>query len=309
MKRDILTQLRATSGTISGEWLSSRLGLSRVSVWKHIQALKRTGYQIDASAKGYRLVKSPDTPFAWEFGDREDNIHYYDRVSSTMDIARELARQGSPEMSVVIAGTQTQGRGRLKRVWQSDEGGLYFTVVLRPAVVPQTSGRVVLYAATVLSKMIITQFDINAGVKWPNDILVNDKKLAGLLAEMEADFDRVIYLNIGIGINVNNNPTLNEPSATSIKNLLGEPVSRIGLLNTFLDLFEQSQMMAASPSAIEEWKKWAVTLGREVRVVTPRSVTEGGAEDVDENGGLIIRKKDGSRKTVVYGDCFHRDVV
>ncbi len=309
IKRQLLAQLRGAQGPISGEWLSSTLGLSRVSVWKHIQALKNADYHIDATPKGYRLIKSPDMPFAWEFGDREEHFHYYDCIPSTMSVAREKARQGSPEMTIVVAGTQTQGRGRLKRNWQSDEGGLYFTIVLRPTVTPQTSGRIVLYAATTLSKTLKTQFNINAGVKWPNDILVNEKKLAGFLAEMEADFDQVTYLNIGIGINVNNDPTFHEPGATSIRHLLGRPVSRNRLLISFLDSFEENLTAAASNQTIKEWKQWTVTLNRPVRVVTPRSVTEGLAEDVDENGGLIIRKKDGSQKTVVYGDCFHDDGI
>ena len=307
MKGQILKLLRNEAAVISGEVLSTRLGLSRVSIWKHIQGLKGMGYEIDATAKGYRLVKSPDIPFAWEFPGREDHIHYYERASSTMGIAREMARQRCPEMTVVVAGIQTKGRGRMNRLWRSGKGGLYFTLVLRPAVAPVNGARINLYAATVLARTLKEVFDIDAGVKWPNDILVDEKKVSGLLSEMEAEFDRVTYMNIGIGINVNNDPTHHESGATTLKHLLGRSVSRVDFLASFLDAFEANLSTAVSNQVIDQWKQSTVTLNRPVKVVTPRSVTEGVAVDVDENGGLMIRQKDGSIKTVVYGDCFHGD--
>lgn len=308
MKQAILKLLREDNQIFSGEALSARLGTTRVSIWKHIQGLKKAGYEIEATAKGYCLKESPDIPFPWECGLREKWVHYYDSVPSTMDVAREKARQGAPGMSVVVAGSQTGGRGRLKRVWRSDEGGLYFTLILRPDVTPQASGRIVLYAATIWPKVLKSLFGIEAGVKWPNDILINEKKVAGLLAEMETDFDQVSHLNIGIGINVNNDPFTREPGATSIKNEFRRCVSIKDLLIAYLDAFEADFKIAGSVSVIYEWKKQTVTLGRQVKVVTPRSVTIGIAEDVDDHGGLIIRKPDGSRQTAVYGDCFHNDL-
>jgi BirA family biotin operon repressor/biotin-[acetyl-CoA-carboxylase] ligase len=307
MKGKILKLLKNRTAVISGEALSRRLGLSRVSIWKHIQGLKGMGYEIDATTKGYRLVKSPDIPFAWEFPNREDRIHFFERVPSTMGIARDMARKGCPEMTVVVAGTQTKGRGRMDRFWRSGKGGLYFSLVLRPAVAPINGARVNLYAANILAKTLRDVFGIDAGVKWPNDILVDGKKVSGLLSEMEAEFDRVTYMNVGIGINVNNDPTHAEPGATSLKRLLGRSISLVDLLASFLDAFEASLSMALSRQVIDQWKQFAVTLNRSVKVVTPRTVTEGVAVDIDENGGLIIRKNDGSFKTVVYGDCFLGD--
>ena len=307
MKGKILNLLKNETTVISGEALSARLGLSRVSIWKHIQGLKGMGYEIDTTAKGYRLVESPDIPFAWEFPNREDRIHYFERVPSTMGIAREMARQGCPQMTVVVAGIQTKGRGRMNRSWRSGKGGLYFTLVLRPVVAPINGARVNLYAASVLTETLRDVFGINAGVKWPNDILVDGKKVSGLLSEMEAEFDRVTYMNIGIGINVNNDPTHYEPGATSLKYLLGRSVSQVDLLTSLLDAFEADFSMAVSNQVIDQWKQFTVTLNRSVKVVTPRAVTEGVAVDIDGNGGLMIRQKDGSIKTVVYGDCFHGD--
>ena len=307
MKQSILKILRENDQAISGELLSSRLGTSRVSIWKQIQSLKKAGYEIEATTKGYLLTQSPDIPFPWECATREKWVHYYDSLPSTMDVAREKARQGAPEMSVVVAGSQSCGRGRLKRVWHSHEGGLFFTTILRPDVTPQDSGRIVLYAATTWAKVLKSKFGIDAGVKWPNDILVNEKKIAGLLAEMEADFDLVTYLNIGIGINVNNDPLAYESGATSIKHELGRSVSIKNLFLAYLDAFEAHYQQASSIATIDDWRKMTVTLGRQVKVVTSHLVISGFAEDVDNHGGLIIRQPDGSLQTAVYGDCFHND--
>ena len=119
MKAEILKLLRAQTGVVSGETLSSALGVSRVSIWKHIQKLNQVGYRIQSGPKGYWLEHSPDTPFPWEFPARETRIHYFDETSSTMEIAKEMARKGCPDFTVVVAGRQNKGRGRLKRVWIS----------------------------------------------------------------------------------------------------------------------------------------------------------------------------------------------
>ena len=134
MKAEILNILRNQQDLVSGEHLSETLGISRVSVWKHIQKLRDHGYRIDASATGYRLGESPDELFPWEFYGRSERIAYYPEIGSTMDAAKELAREGCEPMTVVVAGRQTSGRGRLQRPWISDPGGLYFTMVLRPTV-------------------------------------------------------------------------------------------------------------------------------------------------------------------------------
>ncbi len=307
LKAQILEQLRKHEAVVSGETLSAILGLSRVSIWKHIQGLKGAGYEINATSRGYQLVKSPDTPYAWEFPDRLGRVHYYDRVDSTMKIAREMARAGCPPLTVVVAGAQTHGRGRMKRVWRSGKGGLYFTIILRPSVALAHSARINLYAAIILARTLNTMFAIDAKVKWPNDILVDEKKLAGLLTEVEAESDQVVYMNIGIGINVNNDPMPDEADATTLRKLLGHQVSRIKLLASFIDDFELDFSMASSKRVIDWWKQSTVTLNRPVEVVTPRAVTKGVAVDIDEHGGLMIRQRDGSIQTVVYGDCFHRE--
>ena len=304
-KGQILHLLRTEGDTVSGEILSTALGISRTAVWKQIRKLQEFGYAIDASAMGYRLDGSPDTPLPWEFPGREETVHYFPEVSSTMDIARKLARDGCPPFSVVVADRQTKGRGRLQRSWHSEAGGLYFTVVLRPSLPPLMSARVSFCAALVLVLTLENHFDVAAAVKWPNDILVKERKLAGMLSEMEGETDRIAYVNVGIGLNVNNDPSGVAAIATTLKKILGRPVSRIRLLQAYLEALEVRLATIEEADVIAEWKAHSVTLGRRVEIVTQRETVAGMAVDVDENGSLILQLDDGSCKTVIYGDCFH----
>ena len=306
MKGKILTELRSRKDIVSGEYLSSILGISRVSVWKHIHKLQDLGYNILSTSNGYQLIDSPGVLYSWEFPDREARIHYFSELSSTMDTAKELARKNCPDFTVVIAGRQTSGRGRLNRQWVSDDGGLYFTMVLRPNIPVALSSRMNFLASLTMAYVLREMYQIEAAVKWPNDILVNERKLSGMLSELEAEADRVFFINIGMGINVNNDPTGVEPRATSLKKLMGREISRIRLLSRFLDEFEDRLKNVDFENVISEWKQYTVTLRRQVRIVTQREVSEGLALDVDENGALIVKLADGSLKKILYGDCFHQ---
>jgi BirA family biotin operon repressor/biotin-[acetyl-CoA-carboxylase] ligase len=305
MKEKILNILRAEKEVVSGEDLSSRLGVSRVSVWKHIKKLQEVGYSIEATPKGYVLTGTPDVLYPWEFGDRASKIHYFDAVDSTMNIARDLARNQCPHFTVVIAGRQEKGKGRLKRTWRSSEGGLYFTIVVRPDMPPALSSRINFAASMVLAQTLQSRFDVRAAVKWPNDILVDGKKLAGILSEFDAETDRVNFINIGIGINVNNDPTPYEPTAVSLTQILGKPVERRELLKVFLDGFEHTIDDANLVNVVSQWKRYTQTLNRQVKIVTTREVAQGLAVDVDDDGALILKMPDGSLKRIIYGDCFH----
>jgi BirA family biotin operon repressor/biotin-[acetyl-CoA-carboxylase] ligase len=304
MKGKILTELRSRKEIVSGEYLSSALGITRVSVWKHIHKLQELGYNVLSTPTGYQLIDSPDVLYAWEFPDREAHIHYFPELSSTMDTAKDLARKNCPDFTVVIAGRQTEGRGRLSRQWLSDDGGLYFTIVLRPDIPVAISAKVNFLASLTLARVLREMYQVEAAVKWPNDILVGDRKLSGMLSELEAEADRVFFINIGMGINVNNDPTAVEPGAISLKKMVGREVSRIMLLSRFLDEFENRLKSVEFENIISEWKQYTVTLQRQVRIVTRREISEGLAVDVDENGALVLELNDGTQKKIVYGDCF-----
>jgi len=310
MKGNILDILKRQKGIVSGAYLSDNLGISRVSIWKHINKLRELGYTIESTSGGYDFQPSPDFLYPWEFPGREERIHFYQETASTMDRARELARQGCPGFTTVIAETQSKGRGRLKRSWLSEKGGLYFTVVLRPDMSPILSYRVNFAASLVLARLLRNMFSIDAGVKWPNDILVDDYKLSGMLSEMEAEGDIVSFINIGIGLNVNNDPSPKEQKATSIRKLTGKTSDRREILSLFLDGLEGTLTPGSSDymgmeRIVDEWKKYTVTLGREVTVATHGETFHGTAVDVDETGALVITETSGAIRKIVYGDCFH----
>lgn len=303
MKSRILSLLKSAEDVVSGEALSASLGISRVSVWKHIQKLHEHGYVIEATPKGYQLLTSPDIPFSWELPQREGLIHYFPEVPSTMDVAREMARKGAPHFTAVIAGRQTKGRGRLKRVWHSEDGGLYFTLILRPSIPLQWCFRINFAASLVLCRVLRQETGIDAQVKWPNDILVSGRKLSGMISEMEAEAEMISFINVGIGINVNNDPTYDEPTAISLMKLLEKTVSRKELLSHFLDALDIYLNKADFEKTIDEWKKFNCTLNKQVRVVSPSETLSGLAVDVDPGGALILELPDKSIKKVLYGDC------
>jgi BirA family transcriptional regulator, biotin operon repressor / biotin---[acetyl-CoA-carboxylase] ligase len=308
LKAKILSQLSQAKGAfVSGERLSGILGVSRVAVWKHIRQLQQLGYSIQATSKGYRLLSAPDTPFPWVFGPRSGRVHYYPEVHSSMDVAMELARGGCPDFTVVVAERQTQGRGRLQRVWQSTPGGLYFTMVLRPGIDPASSPLINLAASVDLAMVLESLYGIRAMLKWPNDVLVEERKLAGILSQMVADPDRIEFINLGIGINVNNDTRRVEPPAVSVAELApGREVSRALILERFWDVFERRLSAGNLNDVVAQWKQRALTLGRKVKVQTLKEVHEGVAVDVDPGGGLVVQSDDGERRTIIYGDCFHQ---
>ncbi|MFH1102806.1 MAG: biotin--[acetyl-CoA-carboxylase] ligase [Pseudomonadota bacterium] len=306
MKGRILEILKEADNTVSGETIGSRLGISRVSVFKHIQKLREYGYDIPSAPAGYRLLNEPDILFHWGFPGRETRIHYFRELGSTMDTARDLARNGCPGFTVVIAETQTRGRGRLKRIWHSDDGGLYFTMVIRPQIPLALCWQINFAASLTLVKILSTEYGIEARLKWPNDVLFKGKKIAGMLSEVEAEADALTYINVGLGVNVNNDVSPVEETAVSIKAILGKAVPRQRLLSAYLDAFEKRLDEGRLHETIPEWKRFSATLHRPVRIQTLQETVKGIAEDVDEDGALILRLKNGSKRRILYGDCFHR---
>lgn len=270
-----------------------------------ILELRESGYEIQTAGNGLQLIHEPDNPYPWEFPGRESTIHYFKELSSTMDLAREMARKECPDFTVIISEFQSTGRGRLQRTWHSDAGGLYFTIVLRPRLAPAHSHRINFAASLVLAKVLQQMFHLDAKVKWPNDILVNNLKLSGMLSEMGIEANKLSYVNIGIGINVNNDPMGKEPNAISLKKLLGTRIDRRKLLSSFLDDFQAVMSGSTLENIIPQWKHYTMTIGRHVKIVTIKESYEGVARDVNENGALILEQGDGSLKEVIYGDCFH----
>jgi BirA family biotin operon repressor/biotin-[acetyl-CoA-carboxylase] ligase len=231
-------------------------------------------------------------------------LEYRAALGSTQDLGRELAEAGAVEGTVVLAGRQTAGRGRLGRSWISPRGGLYFTVVLRPP--PEHLRALVIIAALAVARAMERLAGLQTSVKWPNDVLVAGRKVCGILSESELVGESVSYALVGIGVNVNADMAAYRETAalaTSVMTELGREVSREALAAGILNEFEALYLAAQAGEPIhQEWRARLSTLGKEVRVRFGEQVEEGLAEDVDSDGSLVLRRADGSRVTIAAGD-------
>ena len=313
MQDQILDFLRKNDGYLSGEELSRQLKISRAAVWKNIEELRKEGYDIAAVPHlGYRLTSVPDKLFPQEIQyhlktkQLGKNIVYFETIPTTMDHAFQLGVQGAEEGTVVCAETQTKGRGRLGRSWNSPKGkGIYMSVILRPAFSPSEVAQFTLLAAVAVREAIAKVSGVQAQIKWPNDLLVNQKKLAGILTEMSAEADRVRFIVIGIGVNVNTLLSHLPEEATSLKELTGKSISRLDLVREILISLEKwyEHLKAKGFSEImAEWKKFSCTLGNRIRIMDMDGQVEGEAVDLDEYGGLVIRRDNGVMVKRMSGD-------
>ena len=300
---------------VSGEAISGKLGLSRAAVWKHVNSLRAAGYRIEAvPARGYRLAEVPDRLTALELRpllnthDLGRELHCYDELGSTNDRAKELAEEGAEHGEIVVAEAQTAGRGRRGREWVSPaRKNLYFSVILRPELPPSRAAELTLVASIAICDAA-RQAGVDAGIKWPNDVLASGKKLAGILTELAAEPDRVHWAVVGVGVNVNARPE------DFPEELRGEATS---LLIERRSPAPRSLFAAACFTALEEWldrhaeqgfgvirdawRERSVTLGREVSVKTEGREIVGVAADIDAQGALLVRGRAGLER-VLAGD-------
>jgi BirA family transcriptional regulator, biotin operon repressor / biotin---[acetyl-CoA-carboxylase] ligase len=301
----ILKALKESTGYISGEALSHQLGISRVAIWKHIDYLRQNDYSIESSPTGYRLKSSPDLLLPCEFPGMEHRIHHFREITSTMGIAWDLARNGAAEGTIIIAESQSHGRGRLDREWRSYEGGIYLSIILRPQIIPAYAPRINLMAAVTIASTIKDLFNLKAELKWPNDVLIGGKKVCGILAEINAEMDRVNYINLGIGLNANTIISRYEENAISLRELMGKEISRKELCSSVLRGIAEMQTLLTEAELLEEWRELSSTLNRKVRITTSGETIAGRAIDIDGYGALIVRKEDSTLRHVFAGDCIH----
>jgi BirA family biotin operon repressor/biotin-[acetyl-CoA-carboxylase] ligase len=315
----ILSALRASSDTsVSGADLSQKLGITRAAIWARIQELRSLGYDIQASPHlGYKLLSSPDLLHADDLTSRMEktkvigrDIRVFQETTSTNDVIERLARDGVQEGVVVFAESQTKGRGRLGRKWLSPAGkGLWFSILLRPALRPQEATRITIASATALRRAVHKHTALHAGVKWPNDILINGRKVAGILTEMGAELDRVKYITLGIGVDANMNasdfPSDLRTLVTSLKIELGKPVSRAGLAVDILREFdfEYDRVCTGNFADVaDEWEHHCTTIGQTVRVQAQDRHIRGRAESLAEDGALLVRTEHGHLERIIGGD-------
>jgi len=315
----ILNALRAAGdGAVSGAELSHELGVSRAAIWARIEDLRSLGYDIEASPhRGYRLVHAPDVLHADDLISRLGKtkvigrgIRVFQETTSTNDVIEKLAHDGVKEGVVVFAESQTRGRGRLGRKWMSpSKGGLWFSVLLRPDLRPQEATRLTIASATALRRAIEEQTGLRAKIKWPNDILVNGRKAAGILTELRAEPDHIQYVILGIGVDVGLSPAdfpaeLRQ-AATSLKAELGRAVSRPELAVAILrELDRDYARVGASEfgALADEWEEHGTTIGHEVVISMGERRVRGRAESLGEDGELLLRTEHGRLERVVGGD-------
>jgi BirA family transcriptional regulator, biotin operon repressor / biotin---[acetyl-CoA-carboxylase] ligase len=324
VRTEILDILRTNSpAPVSGEELSAQLKISRTAIWKHIQVLKKEGYAIEAlPKKGYVLTSIPDKMLPAEIISKLKTkwlgrqVKYEESVTSTNEMGKTLANAGCVNGVVCVAEEQFGGKGRLSRGWFSPAGeGLWFSVVLKPPFMPDEAPKCTLLAAVAVVRTINEYAGVNAVIKWPNDILLEGKKLVGILTEMSAEFGHINYIVIGIGINVcvpkAKVPKELRESAISLADVSKEKVNRVDLLAAVLkNLEELYEMVLADGFApiLELWRQYSTTIGKEVKVIGPDMTYNGTAIDIDENGLLVVERDNGIIEKVVAGDVSIRPV-
>lgn len=317
-KSDILALLRNSKDYISGQQLCDQFCVSRTAVWKVINQLKEEGYQIESvTRKGYRLLSCPEVFSESEIASRittdwaGKKIYHYDKTGSTNIDAKRLAEEGAPHGTTVVAEQQNQGRGRRGREWESPAGtAVYMSIVLKPDFAPDKASMLTLVMALSVAEAITELTGLEAVIKWPNDIVVNKKKVCGILTEMSAELDYIHYVVIGVGINANN--SLSEfteelrKTATSLKIESGKSVSRAAMVERVLFYFEKNYDIFVRKLDLSElqeaYQKHLINLNADVKVLDPKGEYNGIARGINTTGELLVEKEDGTIEAVYAGE-------
>lgn len=322
MKEEILRLLRSADGYISGQELCNRFGVSRTAVWKAINQLKEAGYEIEAQQnKGYKLMAAPDLMTEAEIKSLmhtdwvAKEVLYFDTIDSTNTKAQELAEKGYPSGTLVVADKQESGKGRRGRSWISPSGtGIFMTLMIKPDINPNNASMLTLVAALAVAKAITSVTGEEAMIKWPNDIVVNSKKVCGILTEMNAQFDYINHIVVGIGINVHNESFPEEISQMASSLMIeagGKRFHRAQIIAETMSYFEQyydTFLKTQDLSAlVREYDELLVNRNKSVRVLDPKEPFDGKAMGITPKGELIVETWE-SRKLVSSGEVSVRGI-
>ena len=322
MKEEILRLLRSADGYISGQELCNRFGVSRTAVWKAINQLKEAGYEIEAQQnKGYKLMAAPDLMTEAEIKSLmhtewvAKEVLSFDTIDSTNTKAQELAEKGYPSGTLVVADKQESGKGRRGRSWVSPSGtGIFMTLMIKPDINPNNASMLTLVAALAVAKAITSVTGEEALIKWPNDIVVNGKKVCGILTEMNAQFDYINHIVVGIGINVHNESFPEEISQMASSLMIeagGKRFHRAQIIAETMSYFEQyydTFLKTQDLSAlVREYDKLLVNRNKSVRVLDPKEPFDGKAMGITPKGELIVDTWE-SRKLVSSGEVSVRGI-
>lgn len=303
MKSKILFLLKNSPDYVSGEYISSKLDITRSAVWKHIKALKNDGYIIEGvSKKGYKLISSPSCISSHEIKSNlktknlAHSICYLDNVDSTNKHAKQLAINGAKDGTLVISKTQFGGKGRFERNWVSPEGGIWASLILRPNIEPFNAPRLTLIAAAAITKTL-NNFNLDIKIKWPNDLLINCKKFCGILTEMSCDLDGIKYIILGFGINVNISGNMFPKDVTSKATSLyiesGENINISKLLCDILYTFEEMYNKFIDNNDISDtidlFRSKSMLIGKDIQVSSRLGSFTYTCVDISDNGELLVR--------------------
>lgn len=315
---EIMHILKEANGTpISGEELGKRLGISRAMVWKYISYLKEGGYEIESSPKkGYILKVIPDILYPEEIKNGLNttligkDILYFTDIESTNNFAKLIAQEAD-EGTIVIAETQKKGRGRLGRNWQSPKGTINISIILKPNISLDNAARITLITGLAVTN-VIRSYGLDARIKWPNDILINNKKICGILTEVNAEMEKIQFVIIGIGINanvdLNDFPAGIKEKATSLKDELNESINRVNFVQKLLYEFEQQYIKFKTQkfsNILREWITLSDTIGKEVAIMTPSKIVEGKVIGITNTGAISVKTKEGNKVNLIAGRCIY----
>ncbi len=302
------------------EQLVNETGKSQKEVENEFDTLEDEGYIINHTKLGYRLIKTPNLllPYEVKKGLKTKfmgkDIHYFKEVDSTNDVAKYLAQNGAEEGTVVVAEIQNRGKGRRGKTWISPPGGVWMSIILRPDIPPSRAPQLTLVTGVAVAETLKKELKLNVGIKWPNDILIGNKKVCGILTEVNASINKVNYVIVGIGIDMNVDVPLFPPDlqkgATSLKNELDTEINGAILVQKFLLNLEKlySQFTAGKfPDILNEWRFLSKTIGSRVEVRTRGKTVQGDAVGINKDGILILELDDGSLRKMISGECLHLD--
>ncbi|WP_040208390.1 biotin--[acetyl-CoA-carboxylase] ligase [Neobacillus jeddahensis] len=293
---------------LSGQYLAELIGCSRTAVWKHIEELRKEGFELEAVRnKGYRIIKTPESITADEIrlglttNIIGSNIYYEESVESTQKIAHHLSSENVPEGTVIIAEEQRSGKGRMNRTWYSPKyTGIWMSLILRPNIPLNNAPQLTLLTAVAIVQAIEEETGLQTEIKWPNDILLNGKKVTGILTELQAEADRIHSIIIGIGINVNQKmddfPSELQDKASSLSIEKGEDISRSGLIRCIFKNFERLYLLYLEQGFFPIkllWEGYAISLGKNLKARTLTNVIEGKALGITDEGVLKLEDETG----------------
>lgn len=314
--------LRESDSYVSGQELCERLGVSRTAVWKAVNRLKEEGYQVEAVRnRGYHIIESPDILTKEELSSMIDTewagqtVYYFDQIDSTNIRAKQLGEGGVPHGTLIVAGQQNAGRGRRGRTWESPPGvSIYMSIVLRPEMSPVKAPMLTLVMALSAADSLKEYTGLDVQIKWPNDVVLNGKKLVGILTEMSTEMDYINHVVIGVGINVNTErlPEELEEKATSLRLETGRIIRRSEIIASIMKRFEENYQLFMETQGLrqmqEKYNSLLINREKEVRILGAKEEYTAYALGINEKGELLVRRDNGKIETVLAGEVSVRGV-